>query len=229
MSQFRVKRPRRAISLASTSFQPPGAPRGLAQPRFLSGGGQAMDRAGAGRSSSVLLGVPAEIWVSQRSRNRVEETNHWPCVVGMGGDLLASTGQTVSCGATTIHVPDAGWGRQRARPDVCPVCGEPGEHTSRASGQAPSGLSAPYAQQLGRTGPVLAANRGCARRAQAATAACSAATPRLQHARARVQAASLPCAAARAAPQLRSVLHASPVFLDTVPAKFRVSDDIGAA
>jgi hypothetical protein len=54
-------------------------------------------------------------------------------------------------------------------------------------------------------------------------------TTRLQDAEPVYTLHSLPRAAACAAPQLRSVLHASPVFLDTVPAKFRVSDDIGAA
>ena len=41
-----------------------------------------------------------------------------PRSVGMGGDLLASTGETASCGTTTINVPDAGWCRQRERPGL---------------------------------------------------------------------------------------------------------------
>ena len=91
----------------------------------------------------------------------------------MGADLLASAGETASCGTTAINVPDAGWGRQRERPDVPNLCGA----AWRADFQSlRAGTSAcPKAlEQLGRLGPVLAAHGGCARRARAAIAGCSA-------------------------------------------------------
>jgi hypothetical protein len=103
-----VKRPR-AICLASSGFPPPAAPSGLSQPRFLSWGGQAMDRARAGRSSSVLLGVSCRdlgvAAVAAESKRQTTGHASWAWE-----RLLASTGQTASCGATTIHVLDAGWG-----------------------------------------------------------------------------------------------------------------------
>ena len=61
----------------------------------------------------------------------------------MGADLLVSAGETASCGTTAINVPDAGCGRQRERPDVPNLCGDLRALASRASGQAPGGLSVP--------------------------------------------------------------------------------------
>ena len=80
---------------------------------------------------------------SRSGRPRVDSTKWPPCSVGMGGDLLASTGETASCGTTTIQVPDAGWCRQRERPGVPTSAARPGAQTFRASGQAPGGLSVP--------------------------------------------------------------------------------------
>jgi hypothetical protein len=180
-------------------------------------------------TSAVLRGFSGRASGFRSGRSRVDRTRWPPGSVGMGADLLASPGETASCGTTAINVPDAGWRRQRARPGIPTSAARPGAQTFRASGQAPGGLSVPRHSWdawdrswlptegarggIGRRLPAAAPDNHACRTPSPSTGCFSAARR----------------AAACAAPQLRSVLHASPVFLDTVPAKFRISGDIGAA
>jgi hypothetical protein len=96
MSRFCVKR-RRATSLASTGSRGLRAARGPSQLRQLSGGGTAMPMEhGSGRGWMLLFRASGRF--RQRpgcrsGRPRLDRTKWPPCSVGMGGDLVASTGE----------------------------------------------------------------------------------------------------------------------------------------
>jgi hypothetical protein len=156
----------------STGFAVLVAARGPPQPRQLSGSGQAMDRAGAGCSSAVLRGVSgrdlalAAVEVESTAQNGLHAA--WAC----GGPAREHWGDRQlwyhdhqRAGRRLGPPTSAAWPpqplRRPARPDV-------------QSLWAGTKLPVRAQAQLGRLGPVLAAHGGCARRARAAIAGCSA-------------------------------------------------------
>jgi len=102
---------------------------------------------------------------SRNGRPRVGRAKWLPGSVCMGADLLASAGETASCGTPAINVPDAGCGRQRERPGVPTSAARPGAQTSRGPeppGRHQAACPCPGTAGTPGTGP------GCPRRVREA-------------------------------------------------------------